>query len=340
MKSKNKSCKSANVSGVNIGKAAPLPLHQLPNYSTYAAEFFLKTLNSGPSPGIDPIFLTFVYSLLSDSQKFILPDNGKMFSEFNFKPSMFELQHLPFPICALEFTADDALYQVESGLLQASKRIVLCFDPHRLSQLQDKCLDYLLATDLAVIPAHAICIVSVWEPDDFEGLWLATTGMTIIDLDHGHPVPSTVNKGKYSLPLKYAIFPPVLFQAGISVEDGLHEQNINTIDEVRATFEFLAILNCANVGIQEIKAPKMINAKRARKGKEPFNSYLVLDIDPPSQKSPASPHQGGSHASPRGHVRRGHIRRYPNNSIWINDMVINADSEMGWVEKKYRMRKG
>lgn len=49
------------------------------------------------------------------------------------------------------------------------------------------------------------------------------------------------------------------------------------------------------------------------------------------------PPLGGSHASPRTHLRRGHIRQHPTaGRIWVNSCVVNPTA-IGTVNKDYRI---
>ena len=45
--------------------------------------------------------------------------------------------------------------------------------------------------------------------------------------------------------------------------------------------------------------------------------------------------QGGNHASPRMHLRRGHLRRLPNKVVWVKEAMVNAKSQIGVVDKDY-----
>lgn len=58
---------------------------------------------------------------------------------------------------------------------------------------------------------------------------------------------------------------------------------------------------------QDIPAPKYINSLRAKKSKPLIYGHTLVTIDYDSLKVPGS-NRGGSHASPRVHWRRGHIR--------------------------------
>lgn len=67
----------------------------------------------------------------------------------------------------------------------------------------------------------------------------------------------------------------------------------------------------------------LINSKRAAKGLGPvLFDWHTVTIEPPKPKAQS---QGGTHASPRLHDRRGHWRRYPSGKV-------------GWVFKDYRIK--
>jgi hypothetical protein len=63
------------------------------------------------------------------------------------------------------------------------------------------------------------------------------------------------------------------------------------------------------VVVDSVCAPKFINAKRAKKGEPPVGfEHKIVRIDPTLLKMSGVVSVGGSHASPRLHWRRGHIR--------------------------------
>jgi hypothetical protein len=94
---------------------------------------------------------------------------------------------------------------------------------------------------------------------------------------------------------------------------------------------FLNALACSNV-----KAEKLPTRKPSKTlGALPFDEYHVLTIDRPA--GTGNGHAGGSHRSPREHLRRGHIRRLSTGSkIWVNAAVINAGAG-GKIRKQYAM---
>jgi len=101
--------------------------------------------------------------------------------------------------------------------------------------------------------------------------------------------------------------------------------------------QVIAALRCKNVGLRTEAAPDALNRKRARSGKQPFFSYHVLEIS--ERRDPAEDDLGGSHASPRVHLRRGHIRKHPAaGSIWVNACVV-GNKALGMVVKDYKVKK-
>lgn len=70
---------------------------------------------------------------------------------------------------------------------------------------------------------------------------------------------------------------------------------------------FLSALHCSNVQRQEHAPSVKLQRARAKRGKAPLFSYWTLQLD---GKSERGEHQGGTHASPRVHLRRGHPRQY------------------------------
>lgn len=98
---------------------------------------------------------------------------------------------------------------------------------------------------------------------------------------------------------------------------------------------FLMAVNCTNVARVEHPAPKSINARRTEKGKQPIYSYWTLHLTGKSSNDSAD--QGGTHASPRIHLRRGHVREYaPGKFTWVEACVV-GDKDRGMVAKDYRV---
>jgi len=98
----------------------------------------------------------------------------------------------------------------------------------------------------------------------------------------------------------------------------------------------IKILRCKNVYIDREEFPKKLNKAKAKKGHlKGFDRHILKIKDDP--KVVMKGHLGGTHASPRLHFRRGHIRRYKSGvTIWIREMMVGKP-KLGQVEKDYQV---
>ncbi len=102
--------------------------------------------------------------------------------------------------------------------------------------------------------------------------------------------------------------------------------------------QLLGAIGCLNAdGIvqTEQKEPKFTNKQRAAKGKPPLFGYTLVDIDTSAIKMPGMRGAGGSHASPRLHWRRGHVRRYASGKISMVRPCLVGDKARGMIEHDY-----
>jgi hypothetical protein len=82
----------------------------------------------------------------------------------------------------------------------------------------------------------------------------------------------------------------------------------------------LAVMGDSNATVARCTTDAAVNAKRARKGKRPFFEWTTVEIKP----SVATEPKGGTHASPKPHMRRGHIRRLKSGKIvTVKNMIVN-----------------
>ena len=100
---------------------------------------------------------------------------------------------------------------------------------------------------------------------------------------------------------------------------------------------FLSALHCVNVQRVELPPPSAaLQRARAKKGKAPLFSTWTLDIVVPHTKQASRPNEGGTHSSPRVHLRRGHPRQHsPGRWTWVQPHVVGNRS-IGMVHKDYR----
>jgi hypothetical protein len=93
----------------------------------------------------------------------------------------------------------------------------------------------------------------------------------------------------------------------------------------------LRVLNCCNVKTEVIAAPAALNKKRAKSGKPALYEYRVLVL---RSAEKVRLNGGGSHASPRIHLRRGHIKHRRTGDFWWEPCVV-GDRRRGVVMKDY-----
>lgn len=97
---------------------------------------------------------------------------------------------------------------------------------------------------------------------------------------------------------------------------------------------FLSAINCKNVCLAENNPDSKLQKARAKKGKAPLFSYWTLQINSAAH---GNVNLGGTHASPRVHLRRGHPRQYePGKWTWVQPHAV-GNRALGMVHKDYSM---
>lgn len=93
----------------------------------------------------------------------------------------------------------------------------------------------------------------------------------------------------------------------------------------------LEVLSCVNVSPELMASPIALNRKRARAGKPLIYEYKILVL---RRGHACAQSLGGSHDSPRIHLRRGHVKRRKTGKFWWNGHVV-GDRRRGVVVKDY-----
>ena len=106
--------------------------------------------------------------------------------------------------------------------------------------------------------------------------------------------------------------------------------------EALAVLELLEALSCKNVEQSTYQPASPKNAQRIKSHKLPIYETKFLTIKASECKAEGKSGFLGSHASPRQHLRRGHIRRLESGNIWVNSCVV-GDSSKGVIEKQYKI---
>jgi hypothetical protein len=326
------------------------------NYSTQALEQLevCLPLLSQDLSGIRTAH-TFVAKQLRDSVKFLLPNCAELVDMNELRQAHVDMARLPYSVVALEapWLWPDGAGGDKQGGIRSSKRIALCLtmSPEVANWLPDT------RGFLQEERGGVIVIPLYWE--DRIGLWKLPMGGAFVPHDNEvtdySPGEASLTNQLLTEPYIAAGLPlsklrqfrvsPFLLLPEIAAEALEHSSGAevaasvlsDTRDEVSMLLQTCVVLNCANVTTAEIAAPKLINRKRKRKGKgkPPLFSYRVLQISAPRATGVSS--GGGQHASPRAHLRRGHVRRLEERPVWVRPAMVNsgAAAAVGQVKKEY-----
>jgi hypothetical protein len=98
--------------------------------------------------------------------------------------------------------------------------------------------------------------------------------------------------------------------------------------------EFCRTLHEYEVTFDDIEPDATKNRMRRARGKAPLFTYKVLTI---GKKKRRSAHQGGTHASPRSHLRRGYYRTSKHGvRHWVQPCMVKGETP-GFVHKDYKV---
>lgn len=275
-------------------------LKRAPNYSAGAIEYLRLLSGRADIPEAARISGE-VADMIEAAHKFVLPDNGILFGPL--ADNMFDEVRLPFGHVVLEFDAVGEGKPRPNGI-KCERRVVLCFE--KAGHTGDPVVSILPIT---------------WSSKDER--WLPSPVFVEI------PCKRKVDY--------YAVI-VALGEPGKKVleRDDAKELLTDSSLEIQAVIEFCAAISCTNV-TTEILRPNR-EARAARPASTLFD-YHVLMIEP-GREHATSEDRGGTHASPRTHLRRGHIRRLAwGPRVWVNSCVVNP-SAIGTVNKDYAVKRG
>lgn len=112
-----------------------------------------------------------------------------------------------------------------------------------------------------------------------------------------------------------------------------NEQNVQMVMSMLALW--YGALTQGGEAYQPTVKPGYTSQRLQAKGKSPLFSWNTVKIDPPK---PKQEHKGGTHATPRLHDRRGHLRRLANGrTCWVRACKV-GDASKGVVFKDYEVK--
>lgn len=250
-----------------------------------------------------------VAELIGKAVHFVTPDGGEILND-GLKGLHGMNIHLPYDIMTIEYFVDksQSTKTDERETIYISKRLILAVDSKVFNQYID-------------IKADGIFVFSCcW----LDGMWALQPAGAILKRDWQ-------SQNNYILVRALPEFLDEEFALGRTTID---DMRFDVSSDCGALMELLEALSCRNVSTANHQDAVVGNAKRVKEGKLPFYQTKMLVINSGYSPSGKTGNGGGSHVSPRQHLRRGHIRRIESGNIWVNSCVV-GDSNKGIIKKQY-----
>lgn len=326
------------------------------NYTTHAIEDIrlqqreFAKLGILPEPHVD-----WVLDLLNEAVKFILPEHGELLDLTSFDQKHADLIKIPYPVTVIEAPFPSRQERlIGEGKETSSKRIGLYVEMSGAEMLRD--FPGAERTDpetngVLVISIYFIDSIKRWEisgcasyvPYDQRAFNLHTGENTEPSVKLLAEV--TKEGGSFSkMAIRGHLAPlrPVVLHS--MRNSGLSDVDIKTAmlgnlrDEQIMIVQLCAVLNCGNVGQENVPVPDKLARARAKSGKLPLYDYKILTLSGGVAERGSAGKNGQEGTSRRAHLRRGHIRRISKERIvWVRAALINAGTEAGVVDKTYRV---
>lgn len=325
---------------------APEPL----NYTVKAItslEALAKRLSAAGHPDLTPVLDIINY--LKRAVVFVLPQINDLIDPDSLQRATegTEMARLPFPVCSFE-SHYTTLHLSEQYNVAYPKRISLCIETEALTPGPIKSViqkavspmpEGVVSISITEVPAEyagGLPGDERWSAFPFAGMTPRTPSSKMGDVGKGAYFQLGINRDNHPVKLDAGFYlaPICAVQAGMymdNIEAGGRSPADSAagdlFDEVLAPLVVTSILSCRNTTVEYVEASPKLNKKRAAAGKPPIPGYSFISISSPPDR-PVSTGQRSSHTSPRGHLRRGHIRRYreTGKTIWIQATMVNAGS--------------
>lgn len=185
-------------------------------------------------------------------------------------------------------------------------------------------------------PPFEKCI-TVWQGQSSAGQHMETIIMTVGTDPAEGVVVSMWNCLPGSAPVKfplmvYAVDDGVVRFGSVDEEETVNEKEGRVMMKMVAAWYWSMSKKSTAFKLQS--KPTFTNRRKIAAGKSPTYDWHTVTIEPAEAKRP---HQGGTHASPRLHDRRGHLRRLRSGkNVWVSPCKV-GDPTKGVVFKDYQI---
>lgn len=281
----------------------------------------------------DVVKVAAVLEKLRSGEKFLLPENGKFIDDWG--GGLPDKLRLPFDVTVLEYDIPDSHDDTERDMSASSRRIAVCW--------QDG--DDVLVVPVSFSDNHKSWSITPW----YARIWMiedtaARRQEVVENLSDGpttfpKPNPSGLVPAFTTHPLLTQMLADLIDNKLVRVESAQQISKMamnDCVSECMAAACLIEALNCVNVETERLHPPRKVARQRERHKRQPLYSYHVLTIDQ-HHKDAHEAAQGGTHASPRLHIRRGHIRVMANGKrVFVRQHFVGT-KDRGVVDKDYRM---
>lgn len=318
------------------------PLHFTPKAIADLSEIAVAARFTAPGTSEGVLYLI---DKLRAAQVFVLSDSGQLLDRSKPRPELpGVVLRPPFPVVALEYLANpadwaDPVYTASS----CSKRISLAWNnvddlPPTIEAMIGRPLGPgVIIASIAFYDEHQKWMpVAVAMHVDYEEDWVARSEESHFHdamVAAGRITPATARAR--TLPGSAIPISPETVFAGAATLGAARTMDMmgaDLMDETAAFMDLCWALACKNVSIKHREAPARLNAQRVKAGKPPLHGFHVLELAGEAFGGDA---RGGHHASPRSHLRRGHIRRLGADRVtWVNQSMVRG---RGFVDKVYAL---
>lgn len=299
------------------------------NYTTQCIESMTSMKNGYQG---DIKFIDMICNDLRDAVKFMMPHGGQVIDQLDLTENnpLTKAFGLPFEKIVIEYSiAQSPNYELQE--ISVPKRLVYC-EAMQLS-------DILLKIGIRSFPQlpkptrdkKAIYILPLNYLEE-SGKWFPN--IAAIVLTEG----LILYRSEKIFEAKGIVYVPagkdqarIWSEAGYTYADAINDGS----DDLKCFFQLMYLLDCSNVVVQTNDAPKHLNKKRLKKGKIPFFDYRVLTIRNTKKMRETKTDVVGNRKSPTPHLRRGHLRHYPNFTRFIQNMSIGGKGKM--INKDYKL---
>ena len=278
--------------------------------------------------------------LISTAVHFAIPDSGILLGNKAKSLHGHELR-LPFENITIErYVTNKTELNINDQKARLKKQVILAsfLKSSDIIKFYGKELPFINSSEYCIAVSSAYIIIESWQPcllmqfipcnnwEDIENL------PTIIE----RKSEESIGFSAWIVPWLNETLNHLFLSSKIDYKDYLDTFMQDISDDSAMLLEFLEALSCKNVEATTYCQASEKNAKRIAQGKLPIFETKVLTIKPGNVSTNSGKNSGGHHASPRQHLRRGHIRRLETGNIWVNSCVV-GDSNKGFIEKTYKV---